>query len=411
MNIAGVISEYNPFHKGHAYHIAQTRAMLGADTGIVCVMSGNYVQRGEPAVFEKHARALAAILTGADLVLELPLPFVLSSAEGFADGAVALLDKLKCVDYLSFGSESGEIHQLKQAAELLLDPRLIPYLKEALKTGVSYAEARQTAAEALFNELYINAAARDSDRYRKLNVMSAPNNILAIEYIKSVLKRKSQITPVTVKRIGAGHDEADHMNGPASASRLRQKLREGLDIWDDLPMSAMIVFREELESGFAPVIIDTLETAVLSKLRTMSADDFMNLPDASEGLGLRLMKYAREGISPEAILDKAKTKRYARSRIRRMLMCAYLGITNDSKPEAPPYARVLACNARGRSIINLIDNNMPVITKPAGVRRLGGAAEALFELEARSTDLYVLGYPNESHRAGGQEWKIGPEIV
>ncbi len=373
MKIAGVISEYNPFHKGHAYHLAQTRAMVGGDTGIVCVMSGNYVQRGEPAVFEKHARALAAVLTGADLVLELPLPFVLSSAEGYADGAVALLDGLKCVDFLSFGSESGDIHELRQAAGLLLDPRLIPIMKNELKSGVSFAAARQKAAETLYNELYLRSGGIDGADYRKLDVLSSPNNILGIEYLKSIIKRNWKIEPVTVKRIGTGHNEMLKTEGPASASMIRQKLRKGLEIWDDLPMSSMIVFREELENGFAPVFYDALENAILSKLRTMPANDFMKLPDSSEGLGLRLMKYARTETGLEGIMEKAKSKRYARSRLRRMLLCAYLGITAGSKPETPPYARVLACSEQGRKIINMIDQEMPVITNP----RESGAWAAL----------------------------------
>jgi predicted nucleotidyltransferase len=397
LRIAGVVSEYNPFHKGHGYHLGQTRALLGADTGLVCVMSGNFVQRGEPAAFEKHARALAAVLSGADLVLELPVPFVLRSAEGFALGAVSLLHSLGCVDFLSFGSESGDLDELKQAAALLAEPGFSEELKKALKTGMSFAAARQIAAETRIG--------------RKLHALELPNNNLGIEYIKAIGTLGSGIVPITVKRIGAGHDQTGAGPGPLSASQLRDKLKKGLDILEDLDMAAMIVFREELTNGLAPITIDAMELPILARLRSMSACDYELLPDATEGLGLRLMHYAKTETSIRAILEKSKTKRYAMSRLRRMVLCAYLGITAQSSPKSPLYARVLACNARGREIINRIDQNMPVITKPASVKRLGDEAAALFECEVRATDLFSLAYPDPVNSSGGQEWTIGPEIV
>lgn len=397
MSIAGIVAEYNPFHTGHLIHIERTRQAVGENAGIVCVMSGNFVQRGEPAVYEKHARALVALLSGADLVLELPVPYVLSSAEGFASGAVSLLDSLNCVDLISFGSESGDISELRETAELLLDPALDELVKSELSQGVSYARARHSAAEKLSS--------------RKLEILKTPNNILAIEYIKALIRLGSKMEPWTFRRIGAGHDKKEAVSGTASASFLRERLRGGLDINGYIPEAAAIVFHEETVNGYAPVFIDALEAAMLSRLRSMSAEEYEKLPDASEGLGLRLMKHARKEAGLTAVLDKAKTKRYAYSRVRRMVMCAFLGISAEDRPARPPYARVLACNAKGREILKRADKSIPVITKPAEAKKLRADAKRLFELEASATDMYVLAYPDASKRTGGQEWTVGPEIV
>lgn len=397
MKIAGIVAEYNPFHTGHLIHIERTRQAVGEEAGIVCVMSGNFVQRGEPAVFEKHARALAAVLSGADLVLELPVPYVLSSAEGFAFGAVSLLDSLKCVDYISFGSEAGSVSELRKTAELLLEPALDAVLKEELGRGVSYAAARHSAAERL-SEL-------------KLDILKTPNNILGIEYIKAIIRLKSTLEPITFKRAGAGHDEKSASNGIASASMLRERLRDGLDINGYVPETAALVFHEETACGRAPVFMDSLETAILYRLRSMSKEEYEALPDASEGLGFRLMKHARKEASLTAVIDRVKTKRYAYSRIRRMVMCAFLGIQSNTRPKKPPYARVLACNIKGRDILRQIQKSIPVITKPAGAKKLPAEAAQLFGLEAAVTDKYVLAYPEVSNRVGGQEWILGPKIV
>ncbi len=260
MKNAGIVAEYNPFHTGHLIHIEHTRQAIGEDAGIVCVMSGNFVQRGETAVYEKHARALAAVLSGADLVLELPVPYVLSSAEGFAFGAVSLLDSLKCVDYISFGSETGNVSELRKTAELLLEPALDSILKDELSRGVSYATARHIAAEKLSDQ--------------KLDILKTPNNILGIEYIKALIRLDSTIEPLTFKRVGAGHDKKEAVNDIASASMLRERLRDGLDINGYIPEAAALVFHEEVACGRAPVFMSGLETAVLSKLRTMSKEEY-----------------------------------------------------------------------------------------------------------------------------------------
>ena len=342
-------------------------------------LDGNFVQRGEPALFNKHARAKAAVLCGADLVLELPIPYALSSAEGFAFGAVSVLDRLKCVDYLSFGSECGDTKELNFTADLLLRTEIDELIIKELKSGIPYAAARQRAAETLAG--------------CSLSMLTQRNNILGVEYIKALKKLGSSIEPITIERNFQFQSATE--------------LRGLVNCLDKLPINAAKVFADEIEAGRGPVRLSNLETAILYKLRTMSREDFAALPDATEGLGDRLYKLAG-AESLKKLYKEAATKRYPEARIRRMVMSAFLGImAGTAKAELPNlYARVLAVNNKGRDIINMISKDIPVITKPAH-----GKGSSLFELEARATDLYVLGYPNASQRIGGSEWTRSPYIA
>jgi len=239
MNISGIISEYNPFHMGHKHHIDQTRSMLGDDTGIVCVMSGNFVQRGEPAAFTKNARAQCAIHGGADLVLELPIPWALSSAEGFARGAVGVLGATGVVSHLSFGSESGSVEPLDRAARVLLSPEMDVIIRELLPQGMSYAAARQQAAERIAGE--------------PLPQLRSPNDILGIEYIKALYEQRLPIKPITVKRVGAGHDQSGGGDLP-SASELRKRLLRGESVIGNMPSESAKVLEREIHQGRGPVM-------------------------------------------------------------------------------------------------------------------------------------------------------------
>jgi predicted nucleotidyltransferase len=397
MDIAGIICEYNPIHTGHIHHIAETRGMLGADAGIICVMSGNFVQRGETAVFEKHARAAAAVLCGADLVLELPLPYVLSSAEGFARGGVRLLNALGVVTHLSFGSEAGEIEPLQAVADSLLTSETDEIIKRELRSGVSYAAARERATRKLLGD--------------KADVLTAPNNILGIEYLKALYESGSAMTPVTVRRSGAGHDGV----GAESSSHLRQLLKEGSQPWAFIPPQAREVYQAEADAGRGPVFLEAIEQAILSRLRMLPDEAYTRLPDATEGLGGRLRRYAASCPDISSILEGTKTKRYALSRIRRMLMCAALGINGEDTLVPPPYIRVVAANKKGRQLIKRIKERtaLPVVTKPAAAKAgfagsQNDAALKMLMLEAAATDLYVLAYPDAQNRRGGQEWTISP---
>ena len=395
MNVAGIICEYNPIHNGHVRHITETRRAVGRDAGIVCAMSGNFVQRGDLAVFSKTARAKAAVLCGADLVIELPDTASLSSAEGFARQGVALLEAAGVCTHISFGSESGSISELVSAANSLYMTEQEGYIKEELARGVTYAAARQAALRRTDP-----AAAR---------LISYPNNILAVEYIRALERLDSKMAPVTVRRTGAGHDSA----AGESSSSIREDLTAGRSVRGRMPARALRVFEEEKAAGRGPVSMTAWETAVLAKLRGMSTEEFSALPDLSEGLENRLIKYARSCPTLAELFERTKTKRYTMSRIRRLVRCACLGITAEDAEIPPQYIRVLAVGQKGREILRQMSRtaDLPVITRPAAGKKLAGAAADQFRRAVLGTDLYSLAYPDPAQRTGGRELTESPFVL
>lgn len=400
MSVIGIVGEYNPFHYGHKHHISETRKLLGNDYPVVCVMSGDFIQRGEAAVYSKFARAEAAVRSGADLVLELPLPWSLSSAEGFARGSVAVLGATGVVTHLSFGSECGDIKPLSELAGLLLDPLFGAAIKAELSAdeGISFALARQRAAAKKAGVL--------------AGYLDSPNNILAVEYIKAIYDQSLGIEPVTVKRIGSGHDRTSD-SGPRSASEIRRALKDGKNIAASVPKTAYEVYLREDKLGRGPVLNENLETAILSRLRMLGPEEFAGLPDAAEGLNNRLYRAAREENSIDAVISAAKSKRYALSRIRRMTMCAALGIKAEDACGLPPYIRVLAANERGCSLLREMDGKatLPVINKPAAIKSMDTECRRIFELGSDSHDLYTLGFAAKEERKGGEDWRMSPKII
>lgn len=393
MTTAGIICEYNPFHTGHLEHIGKTRNILGIDCGIVCAMSGNFVQRGECAVFPKHVRAASAVKCGADLVVELPLPYVLSSAERFAAGGVELLNSLGICTHLSFGSESGDVAGLRKVSEALLSGMLDGEIKKELKKGVSYPQARYNAAQQVLGG--------------SAELLLSPNDILGVEYIKAIQSSGSKLVPLPITREGAAHNSISGASGTA----VRGALKRGKDISSDVPSEALAQYKYAAGNGTGPVFIEELEQAMLSRLRSMSKADFERLPDVSEGLYMRIANFASEEPTVKDIIEKAKTKRYTMSRIRRIIMCACLNIDRELARCPVPYIRVLAMNRRGRELLREIKTQacLPVITKPADAR-LSELGTRMFNLEADATDFYVLGYTAPEKRRGGQEWTTSPYV-
>ena len=383
METAGIVAEYNPFHRGHAWHIAETRRRLGGDAPVVCVMSGHWVQRGECALADKWLRAALALDRGADLVVELPTPWAMASAESFARGAVSLLAATGVVDVLSFGSETGELAPLEEAAAALDAPDYPERLRAALGRGLSFPAARQEAAGAA--------------------CLSAPNNNLGVEYMRSIRALGSTIRPLTVPRQGAGHD-GPAAGGFASASELRRLLRAGRG--EEAAPYLTAPWSGELAD------MQHIERAVLARLRTMGEGDWAALPDGggAEGLPSRLAKAAREAVSLEDFYTRAKTRRYPHARLRRLALAAFLGIRADARPAAPPYVRVLGLGGRGRALLRRMKDTcpLPVIVKPAQAREMDGPARTLFESEARYTDLYGLCFPTP--RPCGGEWIHSPVV-
>lgn len=400
MAVIGVVCEYNPFHRGHQLHIERSRAALGEESAVLCVLSGDYVQRGEAAVYDKFARAEAACRGGADLVVELPLPWCLSSAEGFARGAVHLLASLGAT-HLSFGSESGALSPLEKLAETLLEPAFLEEVKSLLARdpSLSFAAARERAAQGRLGETAL--------------LLRRPNDILAVEYLKALRERNLPLAPLAIRREGAGHDRDAAEGELFSASQLRQLLREGRSIAAQLPSSSAAVYDRERAAGRELSDPAALETALLSRLRMLSPEDFERLPDASGGAGRRLWRAVQEEATLERILDAAKSKRYALARLRRMCLCAALGVPAELQRSLPPYARILALNGRGRALLHQLagESGVPVLTKPAVLRERGGEGERVFALGARAHDLYVLGLPARNRCRPGEDWRSGPRIL
>ena len=382
MKIAGIIAEYDPFHNGHAYQIAKTRD-AGADA-VVAVLGGEFTQRGEPAWCSKYLRAEAALLCGADLVLEMPVPYALGSAEKFAEGGIKILDALGCVDVLSFGSESGDAEKIMAFAALSEREDFIEEYKKALSEGISSPSARQKAAEKLAPELS--------------SVAANPNDTLGAEYCKWLLRLDSKIRPSTVKRYGAGHGEAAVLkSGIASATYLRS-FDEPEDIFPFVPYKVYELLAKAYREGKLPFSEKKIEPAVLAVLRMMREEDFEKVPDcASEGLYHRVFDAVREASTLDELYLSIKTKRYAMSRVKRIVSGAFLGLDNSVlKNSELPYIRVLGMNETGAAVLKEAKNSgcrLPVSSSLAELSKTSETAEYFAMLESRAEDLWQLGLP------------------
>ena len=326
MKIIGIICEYNPLHLGHKKQMDLIREKFGSDCGIICLMSGNFVQRGAPAIVDKSIRAKAAICAGADLVLELPVEAALSSAEGFAAAGVSILGGF--CDYLCFGAEDADPQALMDTASALLSPAFPPLLREALDSGKSFPAARQDA----LTQMGLEGA-----------LVTSPNNILAVEYCKAILSQGCAMKPFPIHRGGSYHDALPDDENP-SATALRRLMTAGMDYGRWVPDGAIL-------EGDSLHTLAAGERAILARLRTMTDEEFEALPYGSEGLWRKFMHACRRYATVEEILTATKSKRYTRTRLDRMLMCAFLGLTAVDLAVPAPYVRVLAFNDVGRNIL------------------------------------------------------------
>ncbi len=382
MKIAGIIAEYDPFHNGHAYQIRKTREN-GTDA-VVVVLGGEFTQRGEPAWCSKYLRTEAALLCGADLVLEMPVPYAIGSAERFAEGGIKVLDALRCVDMLSFGSESGNAEKIMAFASLFEKEEFIEEYKKALSEGISSPAARQKAAEKLAPELS--------------SVAANPNDTLGAEYCKWLLRLGSKIKPSTVKRYGAGHGEAAVLkSGIASATYLRS-FDEPEDIFPFVPYKVYELLAKAYREGKLPFSEKKIEPAVLAVLRMMSEDAFEKVPDcAAEGLYHRVFDAVHEATCLPELYEMIKTKRYAMSRVKRIVSGAFLGLDNTVLKNAElPYIRVLGMNDTGAAVLREAKNagcELPVSSSLAELAKTSETAGYFAMLEAKAEDLWQLGLP------------------
>ena len=394
--VIGIIAEYNPFHNGHLYHLQKSLQMTHSSYS-VAVVSGNFTQRGSTSLVDKWAKAEIAIKNGIDLVLELPLLYSISSAENFAEGAIEILDSLKVVDYLSFGSESGDISTLNMIADILYkEPKAYKnILSHELSKGLSFPKARENALL-----MYLNDIRRFS------NVLSSPNNILGIEYLKALKKLKTPITPITIERYNAGYHDTSYNGNVASATAIRNIVKN--NGWDILrkvvPENTFSTLLENIKVGHVVPDLSVFEKQIIYNLRKMSIQEIAELPDVSEGLENAIKNAANSCNSVVEFLNIIKSKRYTNTRIQRILLYALLGITKKDmalSKKAIPYVRVLGFNNKGKYLISEIAKANPKLEIITSVKKYMDTSnnknsKYLLEKDIWATNVYTLGYEYDS---------------
>ena len=385
MKVAAIIAEYNPFHNGHKYQIDRIRETLGKDCAVIAIMSGNYTQRGELAITDKAFRAEAACNCGVNLVLELPFPFSMSSAEFFATAGVRIANSLGIVDYLVFGSESGNIDELADIAEISLSEEFLLTVEDMSGSDDYKSKGYPEICEAAIKRLY--------GKEFSSNFFS-PNNILAIEYIKAIRREKSNIIPVTFSRVGAGYNDSLKENTPfQSASGIRADfLSNGVSALDYVPFSARSIFLTAEKEGKFPSDATILDTAVIAHFRLNSPARCDDIHDAAGGLYNRLCDISAKVSSISSLTSKTETKKYTKARIRRAIWNSYFGVTSSDVRANPAYTQVLAMDDIGKSLLKSIKKtaNIAVITKPSSYIEYGDEVIRQAERSHKADSVYGL---------------------
>lgn len=391
--ILGLITEYNPFHNGHLRHLEMSKQLSNCKYSIA-VMSGNFVQRGDTSIVNKWIKTEMALKNGVDLVIELPTLYALSSAENFADGAIKILDELGLVDYVSFGSEIGDINPLNEIASLLYkEPKELSQMIAAnVKTGLPYAKARELALEKYYgNSKRIN------------NIIDSPNNILGIEYLKSLKKHKSNIVPITIKRDYSDYNSTKEKTGIVSATAIRTMVQNKKNIHYVVPYETYELFDQEKEAGRLIKGLSVFEKEIIYIFRKMSLAEIAALPDVSEGLENRIKAAVSKYSTLDKVIDEIKTKRYPQSRIQRIMLYALLDITEKDiamSKKVTPYVRVLGFNQNGKRIISTIAKGNPKVELVTSVRKyLDGPANVnlkkMLQKDILASNIYTLGYESQ----------------
>lgn len=412
MNAVGIIAEYNPFHNGHKWHIEQAKKISGQDYAIA-VMSGNFVQRGEPAIFDKWERAAMAVHSGIDLVIELPAAFAIRSAQYFASGSIRLLHQLGIVSHLCFGAETAELNLLERAAQEKSNLETTLQMKAQLKTGTTYAAAIGYAVE--------KSAQID------LSILKSPNNILAIEYLDALKNLSANIIPIPIKRHLSQHDDMEVNGVIASAGSIRKALASqsnSKDYQQALPEFTLKRINELLIAKRGPAKFAAFSSSMLSVLRTANSDFIEQLPDVSEGLHNRIKETALKARNADELLSLLKTKRYTHTRLQRIVLHALLG-TNKKQlslfdQTGPLYARVLAFNTNGRKLLKAISEHsqIPVITKTSQFltseqrnKYQLTPLQKMLSFDTIASDLYVLALPSDQWHGGGLDFRLSPRYI
>lgn len=387
--VLAIICEYNPFHNGHLYQLNESIKRVNPDF-VVCIMSGNFVERGNTALINKWARTEMALSSGVDMVIELPTIYSISSAENFARGAIKILNSLNCDTLLSFGSECGDISILNKFAEILYSEpaEYVTMLNHELAKGLSFPKARENAML-----LYIN------DIRNSATVLSGSNNILALEYLKEIMETGNKITPITVKRIGTEYNSLSASNNIASATAIREMLLQKKSVKKLMPKTAYDILKEELGNGRFVLDISQFEKQIIYKLRCMTINEIANLPDVSEGLEYKIKEAANTCNTLEALLLMIKSKRYTMTRINRILLYALLDITKQdyiNSQKVVPYVRVLGMSENGKLLLSELSRNRK-LNIIASVKQFleknnNKILKSMLEKDILATNIYTLEY-------------------
>ncbi len=392
--ILAIVAEYNPFHNGHLYQLQKSKKIINPDYS-VCIMSGNFVQRGDTSLMDKWSKAEAAIKCGIDLVVELPVVYSISSAENFAEGALKILNAFGDDVTLSFGSECGDLSTLNNIANVLYDEpkEFTTILTHELSKGISYPKARENAIL-----LYLN------DVRKYANVLSNPNNILGIEYLKAIKRLKSNITPLTIKRIDSGYNSLKIKDRLASATAIRNLISNEQNVEKLMPTPSYNILLENIKHGKIINSISVFEKEIIYTLRRMSIQEIANLQDVSEGLENLIKQAANSCNNIEDLIDSIKSKRYTRSRIQRILLYSLLNITKkdiQDSYKAKPYIRVLGVSKKGKYLLSQISNPKSKYPTITSVKKFmdntnNKILKNMLEKDILATNIYTLGYEYDS---------------
>ena len=391
--ILGIVSEYNPFHNGHLHHLEVSKQITKTDFSVV-VMSGNFVQRGDTSLINKWVKTEMALKAGVDLVIELPTVYALSSAENFADGAVKILNSLGVVDYISFGSEIGEIAPLNDIANILYkEPKEFSSLiTTQLKSGLSYPRAREIALSQFFGT---------SKKYSE--ILNNPNNILGVEYLKALKRRRSHIRPLTIKRDYSDYNSTKVKNGIASATAIRTMIENKKNVHYVVPYETYELLDEEINNGRVIPNLSVFEKEIIYTLRKMTLSEIANLPDVSEGLENKIKVAANNCNNLRDLIANIKSKRYTQSRIQRILLYALLNISEkdiNASKRVTPYIRVLGFNKPGKRIISAIAAANPKLKIIVSVKKFmensnDNTLRNMISKDILATNIYTLGYEKD----------------
>ena len=397
-NVLGIVAEYNPFHNGHLHHLIESQKLTNYDYTIA-VMSGSFTQRGDVSIIDKWSRAQMAIENGVDLVIELPTIYAISSAENFASGAIKILDSLGIVDYLSFGSECNDISILSDVTDVLTNEpsEYKSLLAHELSRGVSFPKARERALM-----MYLN------DIRRFNNVLSSPNNILGIEYLKALSNQSSKIQPITIKREGSAYndDSIPVDSNFASATSIRNICQShDINILQNfMPENSFYILQDCLENGHLVKNISEFDKLIIFTLRKMSTDEIANLPDVSEGLEFAIKSAVNQCNTTAELLSIINTKRYTQTRLKRIFLYALLGITKKDmqiSKTTKPYIRILGFNDKGRELISEISKQNRKLTIISSVKKFMDSnpnknLKLMLEKDILATNVYTLAYEYDS---------------